>query len=96
MKNKINKIGLLGALVGLLLVAPEAMAGTGGGYMDQAWDFMVDLLHGTGGRLIALFSFIGGLMLMAKSPMQGVTFVIVGFAIWVAPAMIEGILTAVV
>ena len=91
-----KKTGLIGALMGLLMIAPEALAGSGAAYMDQAWDFMVALLHGTGGRLIALFSFIGGLMLMAKSPMQGVTFVIVGFAIWVAPAMISGILTAVV
>ena len=91
-----KKTGLLGALMGLMLIAPEAMAGNGGAFMDTAWTWMVDLLQGTGGRLIALFTFIGGLIAMTKAPMQGILFVIVAFMLWVAPAMIEGILTAVV
>jgi conjugal transfer pilus assembly protein TraA len=94
-KKMFKNAGVLGAFIASMLLAPEVLAGTGGGFLDQSWTWIVDVLHGTGGRLIALFVFIGGLFTMAKAPMQGLAFIIVGFALWVAPTAIEGILTAV-
>ncbi|MBK1700211.1 TraA family conjugative transfer protein [Thiococcus pfennigii] len=85
------------ALSGLLLIAPEAaLAGAGGAEFQGAYDMLTGWMTGILGRIIAVTFIIVGLVagVMRQSIMGFVVGVAAGLGVFVAPDIIDNIVTA--
>ncbi len=85
-------------LVGAMVIAASAIAGTGGDTFDSVWITLTDWMQGTLGRiLIGLMILTGiGAGVLRQSLMPFVTGVGGGIGLYAAPDVIESIMTATV
>jgi len=95
-KRTILGIGAL-ALSGLLLAAPETvLAGAGGAEFQGAYDMLTGWMTGILGRIIAVAFIVVGLVagVMRQSIMGFVVGIAAGLGVFVAPDIIDNIVTA--
>jgi conjugal transfer pilus assembly protein TraA len=85
------------ALAGLLLAAPETvLAGAGGTEFQGAYDMLTGWMTGILGRIIAITFIVVGLVagVMRQSIMGFVVGIAAGLGVFVAPDIIDNIVTA--
>jgi conjugal transfer pilus assembly protein TraA len=85
------------ALAGLLLVAPgTVLAGAGGTELQGAYDMLTGWMTGILGRIIAITFIVVGLVagVMRQSIMGFVVGIAAGLGVFVAPDIIDSIVTA--
>ena len=85
------------ALAGLLLAAPETvLAGAGGTEFQGAYDMLTGWMTGILGRIIAITFIVVGLVagVMRQSIMGFVVGIAAGLGVFVAPDIIDSIVTA--
>lgn len=99
--KQITQRGLLGVgglvLAGLMLAAPEmALAGAGGAEFQGAYDMLTGWMTGILGRIIAITFIVVGLVagVMRQSIMGFVVGIAAGLGVFVAPDIIDNIVTA--
>ena len=99
--RQLTQRGLLGAggliLAGLMLAAPElALAGAGGAEFQGAYDMLTGWMTGILGRIIAITFIVVGLVagVMRQSIMGFVVGIAAGLGVFVAPDIIDNIVTA--
>ena len=97
----LNKRSLLSvggvALAGLLLAAPDiVLAGAGGAEFQGAYDMLTSWMTGILGRIIAVTFIVVGLVagVMRQSIMGFVVGIAAGLGVFVAPDIIDNIVTA--
>ena len=84
-------------LAGLMLAAPEmALAGAGGAEFQGAYDMLTGWMTGILGRIIAITFIVVGLVagVMRQSIMGFVVGIAAGLGVFVAPDIIDNIVTA--
>lgn len=85
------------ALIGLMLAASTAMAGTGADTtFDDVWLTMTDWMQGTLGRILIGLMVLGGIAagVLRQSLLSFITGVGGGIGLYAAPDIIESILSA--
>jgi conjugal transfer pilus assembly protein TraA len=95
-KRSLLGVGAL-ALAGLLLAAPETvLAGAGGAEFQGAYDMLTGWMTGILGRIIAIAFIVVGLVagVMRQSIMGFVVGISAGLGVFVAPDIIDNIVTA--
>ena len=95
-RSHLLAVGAL-ALAGLLLAAPEAaLAGAGGVEFQGAYDMLTGWMTGILGRIIAITFIVVGLVagVMRQSIMGFVVGIAAGLGVFVAPDIIDNIVTA--
>ena len=95
-KRKLLGVGAV-ALAGLLLAAPDmALAGAGGAEFQGAYDMLTGWMTGILGRIIAITFIVVGLVagVMRQSIMGFVVGIAAGLGVFVAPDIIDNIVTA--
>ena len=93
-----RRTGALVALVALLLVmlVPDAMAGTGGTEFKNVWTLLTGWIEGLLGRIIAIVFVVVGLVagVVRGSIMGFVLGIASGVGLFAAPTIITNIVTA--
>lgn len=97
MKQRTTSLQFL-AVVGLMLAANVALAGTGGDNFESVWLQLTDWMQGTLGRIIIGLMILAGIGagVLRQSLMPFITGVGGGVGLYAAPDVIESIMTATV